>query len=104
VPNRHLLSLYVRRAPNNSNVCKEIEDELRADRSMFFELINNYWSNDELKSLCFSLAVDYEELSPPFPNKVRRLIVHFEHRGRLLDLITQMILERPGLAGPEQAT
>jgi hypothetical protein len=49
--------------------------------------LNNYFSESELRSLCFDLAVDYENLAGSTKNiKIQELITFMQRRGRLSEL------------------
>lgn len=53
-------------------------------RAVFLEILENAFSEDELKTMCFSMAVDYENLpASSKPGKARELLIHAEKTGRI---------------------
>jgi outer membrane protein assembly factor BamB/tetratricopeptide (TPR) repeat protein len=69
------------------------------NRTALHALLTNHFSVAELRSLCFALNVEYEDLEATGrPDKARELITYLERRGRLNELITLCRQERPHLA------
>jgi hypothetical protein len=55
-----------------------------------------YFGDEELRSLCFDLGVDYADL--PASNKdgaARELVAHMERRGRIAELVEMCRRLRP---------
>jgi hypothetical protein len=51
------------------------------------DIINKYFSDSELRDLCFELNIDYESLGGDNkPAKVRELVTYCQRRDRLADL------------------
>jgi hypothetical protein len=62
------------------------------------KLITNYYSRDELRTLCFDLGVRYDELpGDSLSGQVRELLLLSARRGRLGDLVQLVVAERPFL-------
>ncbi len=52
------------------------------------QVLNTYLNREELRTLCFDLGADYDNLpGEGKAGKARELIAHLEHRGRIPDLI-----------------
>lgn len=67
-----------------------------SNRSRLREILNRHFSEGELRTLCFDLGVDYEDLpGRGKTSKARELIAYLERRGRLQDLIKIGQLQRP---------
>lgn len=67
-------------------------------RSALRKFIVESFSDGDLRTLCFDLGVNYDELSVEgIGNKARELILHFEHRCRLHDLLECLEEERPDM-------
>jgi hypothetical protein len=66
-------------------------------------LLTTYFDNEELRTLCFDLEVDYESLpAQGKANKARELVVHLERQGRISDLTRLAKALRP--AAPWEET
>ena len=66
------------------------------DRNALLRFLENHYTLDGLKTLCFNLFVDYDNLGGDTKNaKARELILHLERVGRLPDLLAQLGRERP---------
>jgi hypothetical protein len=51
------------------------------------DLVNKYFSDSELRDLCFELSIDYESLGGDNkPAKARELVTYCQRRDRLADL------------------
>lgn len=60
------------------------------------EEIAGRFTLDELRLLCDRLAIDFDELRPGAKSVVvMALIQHVQHRGRVLDLVRALYVERP---------
>ncbi|MBK7896726.1 MAG: hypothetical protein IPJ90_17975 [Anaerolineaceae bacterium] len=61
------------------------------------ELIADHFNNEDLRGLCFKLAVKYEDLGESIQNssKSRSLIEHMQQHGRLGELLIAVVKERP---------
>ena len=65
------------------------------------QLITEYFDDNELRTLCFDLNVEYENLpSSGKANKARDLVAYMQRNGRLPDLIDAGKKERPFLEWP----
>ena len=74
------------------------------DRQTLFNLLNDYFDDDELRDVCFELQVDYEDLGGTTKRgKARELITHMERRGRLAELAALSQRLRPQ-ARPQAGT
>jgi len=67
-------------------------DELR-------QKISDHFNEEELRTLCFDMQVDYEAL-PGWSkdDKVRELVSYFERHGRILELARVIQQQRPGVS------
>lgn len=53
-------------------------------KAIYLEILENMFSEDELRTLCFSMGVDYENLpASSKPGKARELLIRVERDGRL---------------------
>lgn len=60
------------------------------------QLLIKRFSLEELRTLCFCLAVDYEALPGDGKTEMaRELLIHLKHRKRLADLVRQIKQARP---------
>jgi hypothetical protein len=58
------------------------------DRSQLRQILVKYFDDDELRTLCFELRVEYADLpSASRRGKARELIAHLERRDRLPELV-----------------
>lgn len=73
--------------------------------SILVELRQNvarYFEDEELRTLCFDLEVDYASLpSEGKEAKARELVAYLDRRGRIADLIGKCAQLRPNIAWPE---
>lgn len=75
------------------------------DRKKLRQQIIDLFSEGELKTLCFDLAVDYDTLEGgEKATKVVALIAHLEKRGRLPALLAWLAEERPHATWPSLET
>ncbi len=66
------------------------------DRNTLLQFLARHYTLDELKTLCFNLFVDFDNLSGDTKNaKARELILHLERGGRLADLEAALGREQP---------
>lgn len=67
-------------------------------RTRLRKALAEYFSLDELDTLCSDLGVDYESV-PGYgrdkETRVREIVTYFEDRGRLNNLVAQCATERP---------
>lgn len=65
------------------------------------QLLNQYFSLAEIRTLCFQLNVDYESVSgEEKPSRIRELLLALGRNGRLPKLITLLQKERPNIDWP----
>lgn len=68
------------------------------ERTKLHALLINQFNEGELRTLCFKLEVDYDDLYPGGKSdKARELIVYMERHSRLAELLTLCQQERPNL-------
>jgi hypothetical protein len=74
----------------------------RADLIAVRQNLTTRFSEDELRTLCFDLGVDYEGL-PALgkEGKARELVLHFERRGQIPELVAFCHQSRPNILWPE---
>lgn len=75
------------------------------DRVSLHKLLSEYFSLEELRTICFYLYVDWDNLpGPEKSSKARELILHLERRGgdAVQDLIMVCKRERPKVDWPAQ--
>jgi energy-coupling factor transporter ATP-binding protein EcfA2 len=66
------------------------------DRLRLLQAVSRYFSEEELRTLCYELEIDYDDLpARGKTNKARELIFHCERTRRLDDLITLCQEKRP---------
>ena len=66
------------------------------DRNALLDFLTRHYTLDGLKTLCFNLFIDYDNLSGDTKNaKGRELILHLERAGRLDDLEAVVGREQP---------
>ncbi len=66
------------------------------DRNSLLQFLVRHYTLDEMKTLCFNLFVDYDNLSGDTKNaKARELILHLERDGRLDELGAALGREQP---------
>jgi hypothetical protein len=58
------------------------------DRSQLRQILVKHFDDDELKTLCFELQIEYADLpSPSRKGKARELVTYLERRDRLPELV-----------------
>jgi len=68
------------------------------DRGALLGILTQRLSSSELRTLCFDLQVDYEDLAGETkPDKARELIQYLERRGRLPELVPHLRGLRPDI-------
>jgi WD40 repeat protein len=71
------------------------------DLQQILQLMVSHFSMQELKSLCFNLVVDFDELGGEGKSeKARELVAFIQRRDRLADLTRALVNERPGISWP----
>ena len=66
------------------------------------KILDERFNEGELKTLCFRLAADYDNLPDEGKaNKARELILYLENRNRISDLIKSGKEQRPDIEWPE---
>ena len=78
-----------------------LPSEIKSNRAWLMARIGEGFSIGELKTLCFTLDLDYSQFtgeSTPASDFVRELILFCERRNRMDDLIQACAAERPGVA------
>ena len=74
------------------------------DRTALLQFLDSHYTLDGLKTLCFDLFVDYDNLSGDTKNaKARELILHLERNGRLPGLQAALARTNPRAYGREFA-
>jgi hypothetical protein len=64
------------------------------------EFLVNHFDDSELRTLCFDLGVDYDELrGESKADKARELIAYFERRGQMHYLTGTCVMLRPDVWG-----
>lgn len=67
-------------------------------RADVFKVLQERFNLDELKQLCFTLVIDYENLAGESKDaKARELVLFFERHANEADLIAAIAHERPGV-------
>jgi len=60
------------------------------DRNTLLNFLARHYTLDEMKTLCFKLFVDYDNLGGDTKSaKARELILHLERGGRIEDLASR---------------
>jgi hypothetical protein len=68
------------------------------------DFINTYFSDSELRDLCFELSIDYESLGGDNkPAKARELVAYCQRRNRLAELETACLQLRPNASKDNRA-
>ncbi|MBK9711493.1 MAG: hypothetical protein IPO81_09230 [Kouleothrix sp.] len=68
----------------------------QVDRVKLRQIITDFFSDDELRELCFDLGIDYENLpGAGKAAKARELVAYAQRRGRMQDLVTTCQQLRP---------
>ena len=67
------------------------------DRNALLDFLTRHYTLDGLKTLCFNLFIDYDNLSGDTKSaRGRELILHLERAGRLVDLEAVVGRQQPG--------
>jgi hypothetical protein len=65
------------------------------------QLLVQHFDQDELKTICFDLSVDYDALQGEGKNaKAREFILHMKNHGRIHELENEVIKQRPDISWP----
>ncbi|MCB9443720.1 MAG: AAA family ATPase, partial [Ardenticatenaceae bacterium] len=65
------------------------------------QLIASHFSLQELKTLCFDVGVEFDDLGGEGKSeKARELVAYIQRRGRLPELLRTLVAERPGISWP----
>lgn len=60
-------------------------------------LVASHFDLEELRTLCFDLGINYDDLrGEGNANKARELVAYFERRGRIPELVAKCAQQRPG--------
>ncbi|MBK9051884.1 MAG: hypothetical protein IPL78_13520 [Chloroflexi bacterium] len=71
------------------------------EQTTFFSLLRTHFSPDELKTLCFTLGVDYDDLDTSRKSSLaRELVEHCHRRGQLPQLEATIRQQRPDILWP----
>lgn len=69
------------------------------DRTMLFDMLVRHFDEEELRTLCFKLEIDYDSLRGEGKRgKVRELILDMQRQERIPDLLEACAKERPEVA------
>jgi serine/threonine protein kinase len=72
-------------------------------RAKLAQLLDQYFSQAELKTLCFNLGVDYDNvLGEAKENKAQELAAYLDRRGRLPELREEIARQRPHISWPDE--
>jgi len=77
------------------------------DQTTFFSLLRTHFNPDELKTLCFTLGVDYDDLDTSRKSSLtRELVEHCHRHGQLPQLEATIRQQRPNILwpGPDDQT
>jgi formylglycine-generating enzyme required for sulfatase activity len=95
-PNARRACLGFRIASDAVDAVLEGETPEQLDRAKLRELITACFDEEELRTLCFDLEVDYDDLrGEGRAGKARELVVYFERRGRISELVAYCRRVRP---------
>jgi hypothetical protein len=71
-------------------------------RAILRDLLDGYFSEDDLRDLCFEMSIDYDNLPGSGKrNKARELVLYCEHRNITADLIARCREQRPHADWPD---
>jgi len=95
------IAAFILKPAKNDELREVVQNALRyveIDRAKLLINLKQCFSISELKSLCFKLGMDHEELSASNKNDMARELVEFlERRGRLHELLDICEQERPNV-------
>lgn len=75
-----------------------MNEQKQEEMTKLYNLLNNYFDEEELKNLSFDLAVDYENLrSDNKYGKCRELVKYFDRRNNLPKLLSEFEKQRPDI-------
>lgn len=80
---------------------EEVDQVKKAYRPEVYELLNKSFDQEELKTLCFSMDVDYDNLpATGKAGKARELVLHLERRDQISRLESELRRLRPDITWP----
>lgn len=76
-----------------------VDDLYVTDRELTHHQIDAHFNESELRSLAFTLGVEYENLiGETKQDKARELVTYMERRDRMGELMALLVERRPGVA------
>ena len=67
-------------------------------KAVYLDILENMFNEEELRTICFSIGIDYERLpASSKPGKARELMIHAERINKLNRLYEIVRRERPFL-------
>ena len=73
-------------------------DSLRMQLAELRQVLSDYFDEEEIRTLCFDLNIDYDDLpATGKANKIRELIKYLERRNRIQDLESAVRRQRPNI-------
>lgn len=70
----------------------------QADLNQLYQKLNHHFDEEELRTLCFSLQVEYDTLpAQGKSNKARELVNYLARRDRISELLQLVQVERPSI-------
>jgi len=99
---RYLLEQMGLPAPSTSSVANvqtigaDSEKKTRNQKRLLRQILTSRFNEEELRTLCFDLDVDYDDLSGAGrAGKARELLLYFERHGRISELVETVCRLRP---------
>lgn len=75
--------------------------EQEMSREALRRVLDDHYNIEELKDLCLTLGIDYEDIPGETQSaKARELVLYMQRRDRLAELVEQVMRERPKLLVP----
>lgn len=75
--------------------------EQEMSREALRRVLDDHYNIEELKDLCLTLGIDYEDIPGDTQSaKARELVLYMQRRDRLAELVEQVMRERPTLLVP----
>jgi hypothetical protein len=77
----------------------DVAGPIRFNRSRLYEMMNEFFTLEELRTLCFDLGVDFDQLAPQGTkaSTTRELILRLERDRRIRDLVEGCAKARPAV-------
>ena len=76
-------------------------DDYQDYLNQVFDILSNYFDEDELNTLCFKLGIDFNKFQGNgVEAKVRELLKYLDRHQRLLETVKQGKQERPTIDWP----